>query len=561
MIASGPSPFPTFVRSSGCPVAHDAPPSSDAFVKCPHLKAQAEAAKPARPLAYTHEYEGTKAANPAYSEITPEKWENAKHFDVVVVGGGIGGLYTAWKLQGCDGSKSERPKIGMFERTAHLGGRLHTAKVAGVAHPMDVGAMRYLPSENPLLQGLTDRFGIATEKFVVHGDANLNYFRGQRNTQAEGAAVLPYHLRPEEQGKSPEQLLLKAFEVVVPGFATLSKAELEKAIGEARLGGAPLHQVGLQNVLSKTLSQEAIQLITDTEGYQSDLQNWDAGRAMLELAPGLRGTEVEYRVPKEGMNAFYEALQTDLSRTPTEIRMGRPVRELDYDATTKQFKLIVDGDQPVTADKVVLNLPKVPLQELVGNSPFLQHTPLEEGLEKVEANPLTRIFATYEKPWWNDMGIQGGRSLTDLNLGQVYYYGSGDDDKFKKPYLEVYNDGTRSEFWEGLQNPGDPGVTTRLNVQPQLAEELQKELEEMHGQELPKPTGLLYKRWADPYMGAGWHTWNPGTKPTESSEAMIAPLPGLPLYVTGEAWSTNQGWVEGALETSEKVVAKIKNGA
>lgn len=557
-IASGPAPFPSLVRRSASPEAEAAPADipPEAFVKCPHLRKQA---KEARPLAYKHDYEGTKPANPPLARVTPEQWENAKHYDILIAGAGIGGLYTAWKLQGCDGSASERPKIAMFERTAHLGGRLHTAKVAGVAHPMDVGAMRYVPAENPLLQSLTDRFSIPTQKFVVAGAANLNYFRGERSTQAEGPGVLPYKLRPEEQGKSPEELLRKAFSAVIPDFEKLSREDLEKAVGEARVGGVPLTQLGLQNVLARSLSREAIQMITDTEGYQSDLQNWDAGQAMLELAPGLRG-EVEYRVPKEGMNAFYEALQTDLSRTPTEIRMGKTLRQVDYDADKKQFKLLVD-DVPFTADKVVLNMPKVPLAELVGNSPFLQHTPLAEGLEKVEANPLTRIFATYEKPWWTEMGIQGGRSVTDLNLGQVYYYGNGEQSGpiAPRPYLEVYNDGTKSEFWEGLQNPGDPGVSVRLNAQPQLAEELQKELEEMHGRELPKPTGLLYKRWADPFFGAGWHTWNPGTKPSESAETMIAPLPGLPLYVTGEAFSTNQGWVEGALETSEKVVAKIKN--
>jgi len=554
-IASGPLPFPSLVRRSA---AAEASPDSippDALLKCPHLRKQAEEA---RPLAYKHDYEGTKPVDPPVPKVTPEKWANARHYDIVVVGAGIGGLYTAWKLQGCDGSPSRRPKIGMFERTAHLGGRLHTAKVAGVAHPMDVGAMRYVPAENPLLQALTDRFSIPTQKFVVSGDANLNYFRGQRSTQGEGPAVLPYHLRPDEQGKSPEALLLKAFSAVIPDFEKLSRPELEKAVTQARVGDVPLTQLGLQNVLARTLSREAIQLITDTEGYQSDLQNWDAGRAMLELAPGLRG-DVEYSVPTEGMQVFYESLQFDLSRTPTEIRTGKTLRQLDYDAAQKQFKLLID-DVPVTADQVVLNLPKVPLKELVENSPFLQNTPLEEGLAKVEANPLTRIFATYEKPWWNEQGIQGGRSLTDLNLGQVYYYGNAGTEG-KKPYVEVYNDGAKSEFWEGLQNPGDPGVSVRLNAQPQLAEELHKELEEMHGRELPKPTGLLYKRWADPFFGAGWHTWNPGTKPAEASEAMIAPLPGLPLYVTGEAYSTNQGWVEGALETSEKVVAKIKNAS
>jgi lysine 2-monooxygenase len=32
------------------------------------------------------------------------------------------------------------------------------------------------------------------------------------------------------------------------------------------------------------------------------------------------------------------------------------------------------------------------------------------------------------------------------------------------------------------------------------------------------------------------------------------PLADANLYVCGEAWSTSQGWVEGALNTSERVL-------
>jgi hypothetical protein len=35
------------------------------------------------------------------------------------------------------------------------------------------------------------------------------------------------------------------------------------------------------------------------------------------------------------------------------------------------------------------------------------------------------------------------------------------------------------------------------------------------------------------------------------------PLPGVPLYVCGEAYSCSQGWVEGALETAEEIVRRV----
>jgi monoamine oxidase len=59
-----------------------------------------------------------------------------------------------------------------------------------------------------------------------------------------------------------------------------------------------------------------------------------------------------------------------------------------------------------------------------------------------------------------------------------------------------------------------------------------------------------------PYGGA-WHTWNQGVKSWEVMKKIAAPVPEMALHIVGEAWSTNQGWVEGALETAEAVVGTM----
>lgn len=37
---------------------------------------------------------------------------------------------------------------------------------------------------------------------------------------------------------------------------------------------------------------------------------------------------------------------------------------------------------------------------------------------------------------------------------------------------------------------------------------------------------------------------------------MQRPIPDISLHVCGEAWSTQQGWVEGALETADAVLER-----
>lgn len=57
-------------------------------------------------------------------------------YDVAIVGGGIGGLYTAWRLM-----RSTKLKIALFEASDRFGGRYHTVLMPG-GFAADLGAAR-----------------------------------------------------------------------------------------------------------------------------------------------------------------------------------------------------------------------------------------------------------------------------------------------------------------------------------------------------------------------------------------------------------------------------------
>lgn len=519
-------------------------------------------------LAPCHQWLAKPIVHTPVPAVPVGAWDNGEHYNVVAVGAGMGSLYTLWRLN----QDAQKPGTeAVFERTHHVGGRVHTAPVDGAGWPLDVGAMRWAPTEHTLVNGLAEHFNIPAHEFVVGGDNNLQYFRGTRLTNqqvAQNPSLLPFHLRPEEQGKTANELLEMAIGAVIPNFKDLDAAGWEAAkknttvpVTDPESGATsqvPLYQLGFRNVLARTLSSEAIDLITDSEGYQNLMQNWDAGQAMQTFSNSFK-PGITYKTPVKGMTEFPRALAGDLHKAGTQFFKETTLRQVGWDPDKKQFHLTFQDSKgnvrPVTADKLVLGMPKQPMADLIEDSPFLQGTPLENNLNTVKPNALTRIFLTFDpdpqtgKPWWNDLGIQSGRSLADNNLGQVYYYGEPGD---KRPYIQVYCDGSNSEFWEGLQNPANPGVETTLCATPQLVAEVKRQLEELHGRPIPNPTGALYKRWADQFFGGATHTWNAGSKPFETSDAMVEPVPGVPLFVVGEAWSTVQGWMEGALRQGEK---------
>lgn len=54
----------------------------------------------------------------------------------------------------------------------------------------------------------------------------------------------------------------------------------------------------------------------------------------------------------------------------------------------------------------------------------------------------------------------------------------------------------------------------------------------------------------NPY-GGGVHSWKLHVKPWVMVPYMRSPFKDIPVYIIGEAYSTYQGWVEGAINSAE----------
>jgi hypothetical protein len=81
-------------------------------------------------------------------------------------------------------------------------------------------------------------------------------------------------------------------------------------------------------------------------------------------------------------------------------------------------------------------------------------------------------------------------------------------------------------------------------------QKIQQQLREIHGQAVPEPIAGIYMDWNEPPFRAGWHTWIVGTNP--DTHDIADQRNGL--HFCGEAWSRDQGWIEGALKTAERVL-------
>jgi len=191
---------------------------------------------------------------------------------------------------------------------------------------------------------------------------------------------------------------------------------------------------------------------------------------------------------------------------------------------------------------------------------------------------------------------------------QTYYWPKNDGSpatQGRSMLMASYDDGTNISYWDGYRDKrgigwrlpedtprqerflgeanrafaanakgeSDPGDClrqpewTQYPAPARMVPEVERQLALIHGLSFtPQPIDAAYKDWGDDPFGGGWNNWNIGVKSWEVKKKIVHPYDGsaggpkIPLYICGEAYSDAQGWVEGALQTADMVLARIEEG-
>lgn len=558
------------------------------------------------------------------ADPTPEKASPLPAtVDCAIIGGGVSGLYAGWRLAtathnthlttGADGAtradgatgaagadrdaaagkpdKAGPVPVAVFELSERLGGRLDTGIVGGT--PVEFGAMRYLPAQQ-LLHALLHAGlpGLSTVPFAST-ELRILYLRGIYMT-SQPPPPNPYQLVGAEQGKSPFELLAAAIVALVPGAMQLTPAQWEVAKAAPIYDGYALYQLGMWNVLSTVLSNEAYQYVFDALGIESVLSNWNAGEALQLLTFILRafasGPSGVFHRLVDGWSQLTDTLAGQFNahggKTYRKHRLVAllPQNGLELTDRDKEYvdvdaikAAIADSDKiagddlhafpgrvtlvfevagvyrVVLARRVILALPRRSLELVCGGSPMLRDT-LGALLGRAASIPAVRIYLDYAQgPWWSAFGWTNGYSVTDLPVHQVFYgMGVGADAQANARVLMAsYADFGPAAYWSPLIALDDEAA--KLHSPNSLTcTYAQRQLQQFHQMStIVPPTAYATRDWnLDPYGGA-WHAWNPNVRVAESIAQIRQPIPGQPVFICGESYSTMQGWIEGALMSAE----------
>lgn len=515
--------------------------------------------------------------------ILAEEQENPIIYDFVIVGGGVSGTYCAWRLSNqskeiSDKRLSQVPqKMCLMESSNRIGGRLFSIALPELPDMhAELGGMRILSMHENVF-GLVKYLGLHPEFF---GSAeNITYLRRVRFEKEDlmrDSAKVPYNLREDEKGKSSHELILLGLNKAFPELQKMNQMEVKEYLKTAKYKGTPLWEIGYWNLLMNELSIEAYHFITDAGGYYSSVSNWNAYDAIVSYSKYYQ--DLTFYKVKEGLDSLPKKLANLFVENGGNLCMNTEVISLlkekigDEDLIKIQFRK--EGtSQLCYAKHVILALPKRAIELFDQNSFFFSNQSLVQDLKRVTAEHASKVFLWYDEAWWTRLGLSNGPSRTDLPLRQCYYFGNEKSSmqKLGKGLLMAsYSDGVAVDYWEGYfkdsafdrvrENYVDEASFIKRHFLPErMLVDLTNQLSELHGITVPKAQKTLFKNWNEDPYGGGWHAWNPHNQSWLVIPRLRHPIKEANLYICGESYSSNQGWIEGALNSAENLLEENFN--
>ncbi|SOD97466.1 flavin monoamine oxidase family protein [Spirosoma fluviale] len=510
--------------------------------------------------------------------------------DVLIVGAGMSGLFAAWRLL------NHKPDLNVVivDKLNRTGGRLQTTTVSirgtdGNDYDVDneEGGMRFVPEGTgmPNLWRLFHELNLQPIPFPM-GDENNRYFiRGRSFTKSKTPIIwqFMYNLAPQEQNKQPGDI----FGEVLAAILAENKDLYTVAAGQTfpstpdqwiqfrntfTYKGVALHSWGLWTLLQEYgLTQECINWLDQAIGFMGPVDAFINAGEGLQIILDFPSAASFFTLPG-GYQTLPDCLEHQIIQLGGDIILNKTI---DSITDKGDYKLATGEGINYRAKQVILALPRKAIEKLADASPALHHDhKFMEAVGSVHNMELTKIGLYFDQRWWHDpaygINISSGPSFSDLPAGSVYAFAHDPanpeaDQKYNGPAaLTIYTDFIRGNFWKELQNMGEPYHTVAFPDNPDntqaattpLVKEAMRLIKTIFGLNpdtaVPEPVLSTYRIWGQGEFGYGYHQYKLNVDDRQVYKSIWNPASGI--YVCNEAWSPEQGWVEGSLLATEHVL-------
>ncbi|KAF4104083.1 hypothetical protein G5714_015070 [Onychostoma macrolepis] len=327
--------------------------------------------------------------------------KNPKH--VVIVGAGASGLTSAKFLEDAG------HKVTIIEASDRIGGRILTYRNESEGWYGELGSMR-IPSFHKILRSLADKMGLKLTPFVQDDENTyyfINGFRYKTYTVKQNPDILKYPVNDREKGKSAREL----FDMALGKL----KDDLRKMGCEKMLNKYDSYSVKEYLVNVGNLSRGALRMIGDLLNEKSFF--YTALTETLYIQCDINDNEM-YSEFEGGFESLPKAFYTVLNAT---VFMQSKVQAITQtqDNVTVSYEHYDGTLTSITADYVLVTATaKATL--LIDFKPPLSAEKME-ALRSLHYSSSTKVVLSFSKKFWENDGIRGGKSITDLPSRFIYY--------------------------------------------------------------------------------------------------------------------------------------------
>ncbi len=477
-------------------------------------------------------------------------------YDIIIIGGGISGLYSAYKLS----KKYPSYKIIILEKRNNIGGRIYTYNDKYMH--VEAGAGRFSTKHTRLIKlleelGLKQKIKKTTKSGITYIPSDYSslleykeYKLNKQNTTLFRKNKIKKYNEVLKNTPATEENFDKILNSdfisdnkITPDMPNVTEL-LFKVVNASKMESPEkLRRLNFLEYSLNILHKTEMELIKDSFGYYSELVLMNCYDC-INLIETMYGEDSQFCYLNGGLSQLIEKLGQILEKN-SNIKIAKnydisaivPVESEKNPSDIFIEVHIENRSKILLGRKCICALPK---QELETLDLF---RPIKPLLRKIKCGSLCRIYTQFDRDKNGELWFEKLTKFTTNNLLRMvipYDYTNG-------TIMISYTDNKFADYWNKLySNKGIQEVNNKLH-------ELLLELFE--GTDLiipyPKHTKVFY-------WGCGVGYWGLNANSKEISESIIQPFEIDEIFVCGEHYSEkNQQWMEGALETADKVVSLI----
>jgi len=420
-------------------------------------------------------------------------------YHTIIVGGGIAGLYTQYKLlkkNSLKNSSKNSRNILLIEKNNLLGGRIYTHKVdvKGKTHIMEAGAGRF-NDNHKLLLSLIKELGYKNK--IIKIPSNINV-----------VCTKPKWKNDEISKFSPYDYL-------------------DSILGKFKLKNN-MKNISFENWLKKNIDNKIILFLKDFYPYK-DIFKTNAFDA-LNLYKRDLNINNNFYILAGGLMQITEKLKKEILSMGGIIKLDTELKNIE---NIEGSYLINTNESDYLCEKLILTGQKPDLLKIK----YL--TPVKKLIDTVINAKLCRfyfIFDTKHCSWFKNIK----KTITDTRLSYFIPI-NYDTGLVMISYVDEYN----AKYLKKME----------MESKNKLINYLLKECEKMFGiKKIPKPIWTKSFYWE---YGVG--NWKIGVDSKLIEKKISKPLRNENIFICGENYSSeSQCWIEGSLKTAENVLSKIK---